>query len=180
MKILNTKFNGLKIIEGIKFDDSRGYFREIFLKKLFKKKKFIFWCMSKSKKNVLRGMHIQTKKTQAKIVSVVKGKILDVVIDCRPKSKSFGKHFKTILSEKNCKSLLIPAGFAHGFLGLDKENIILYSNSNYRSRKNEIGLKWNDKQLKIFWPKIKLIVSKKDKLNMSFVEYCKKIKSNNE
>ena len=66
MKILTTKFNGLKIIEGIKFDDSRGYFREIFLKKLFKKKKFIFWCMSKSKKNVLRGMHTQTKKTQTK------------------------------------------------------------------------------------------------------------------
>ena len=120
MKILNTKFNGLKIIGGIKFDDSRGYFREIFLKKLFKKNKFIFWCMSKSKKNVLRGMHLQTKKSQAKFISVVKGKILDVVIDCRPKSKSFGKHFKTILSEKNCKSLLIPAGFAHGFLALDK------------------------------------------------------------
>ena len=111
MKILNTKFNGLKIIGGIKFDDSRGYFREIFLKKLFKKNKFVFWCMSKSKKNVLRGMHLQTKKSQAKFISVVKGKILDVVIDCRPKSKSFGKHFKTILSEKNCKSLLIPAGF---------------------------------------------------------------------
>ena len=74
MKILNTKFNGLKIIEGIKFDDSRGYFREIFSEKLFKKSKFVFWCMSKSKKNVLRGMHLQTKKTQTKIVSVVKGK----------------------------------------------------------------------------------------------------------
>ena len=166
MKILNTKFNGLKIVEGIKFDDYRGYFREIFLKKLFKKKNFIFWCMSKSKKNVLRGMHIQTKKTQAKIVSVVKGKILDVVIDCRPKSKSFGKHFKTILSEKNCKSLLIPAGFAHGFLALDKENIIFYGNDNYRSKKHEIGLKWNDKKLKISWPNVKFIISKKDKNNL--------------
>ena len=74
MKILNTKFNGLKTIEGIKFDDSRGHFREIFLKKLFKKKIFIFWCMSKSKKNVLRGMHLQTKKTQTKVISVDKGK----------------------------------------------------------------------------------------------------------
>ena len=121
-----------------------------------------------------------TRNTQEKFVSVIKGKILDVVVDVRSKSKTFGKHFKIILSDKNAKSLLIPAGFAHGFLGLDKENIILYSNSNYRSKKNEVGLKWNDKQLKISWPKIKLIVSKKDKLNMSFVEYCKKIKSNNE
>ena len=81
MKILNTKFNGLKIIEGIKHDDSRGHFREIFLEKLFKKKKFIFWCMSNSKRNVLRGMHLQTKKTQTKFISVVKGKILGAILE---------------------------------------------------------------------------------------------------
>ena len=175
MKILNTKFNGLKIIEGIKFDDSRGYFREIFLKKLFKKKKFIFWCMSKSKKNVLRGMHIQTKKTQTKIVSVVKGKILDVVIDCRPKSKSFGKHFKTILSEKNCKSLLIPAGFAHGFLALGKENIVFYGNDNYRSANSELTIRWNNPSINIKWPSGKKIISNKDKSGISFKEFVKKI-----
>ena len=175
MKILNTKFNGLKIIEGIKFNDSRGYFREIFLKKLFKKKKFIFWCMSKSKKNVLRGMHIQTKKTQTKIVSVVKGKILDVVIDFRPKSKSFGKHFKTIISEKNCKSLLIPAGFAHGLLALDKENIVFYGNDNYRSANNEATISWNDPIIKINWPSEKKIISNKDKSGTSFKEFVKKI-----
>ena len=175
MKILNTKFNGLRIIEGIKFDDSRGYFREIFLKKLFKKKKFIFWCMSKSKKNVLRGMHIQTKKTQTKIVSVVKGKILDVVIDCRPKSKSFGKHFKTILSEKNCKSLLIPAGFAHGFLTLDKENIVFYGCDNYRSANNEVTINWDDPSVNIKWPSGEKIISNKDKSGISFKEFVKRI-----
>ena len=175
MKILNTKFNGLKIIEGIKFDDSRGYFREIFSKKLFKKKKFIFWCMSKSRKNVLRGMHIQTKKTQTKIISVVKGKILDVVIDCRPKSKSFGKHFKTILSEKNCKSLLIPAGFAHGFLAFDKENIVFYGNDNYRSANGQITISWIDPSVKIKWPVGKKIISNKDKSGISFKEFVKKI-----
>ena len=174
MKILNTKFNGLKIIEGIKHDDSRGHFREIFLEKLFKKKKFIFWCMSKSKKNVLRGMHIQTKKTQTKIVSVVKGKILDVVIDCRPKSKSFGKHFKIILSEKNCKSLLIPAGFAHGFLALDKENIIFYGNDNYRSADREVTISWDDPSINIKWPNGKKIISIKDKSGISFKEFFKK------
>ena len=175
MKILNTKFNGLKIIGGIKFVDSRGYFREIFLKKLFKKNKFIFGCMSKSKKNVLRGMHLQTKKSQTKIVSVVKGKILDVIIDCRPKSKSFGKHFKITLSEKNCKSLLIPAGFAHGFLALDKENIVFYGTDNYRSANNEATINWNDPIIKINWPSEKKIISNKDKSGISFKEFVKKI-----
>ena len=168
MKILNTRFHGLKTIEGIKFDDSRGYFREIFLKNLFKDNKFVVWRMSKSKKNVLRGMHLQTKKSQAKFISVVKGKILDVVIDCRPKSKSFGKHFKTILSEKNCKSLLIPAGFAHGFLTLDKENIVFYGNDNYRSANNEATVSWNDPIIKINWPSEKKIISNKDKSGTSF------------
>ena len=175
MKVLNTKFNGLKTIEGIKFDDSRGYFRETFSEKLFKKKRFIFWCMSKSKKNVLRGMHQQTKKSQTKFISVVKGKILDVVIDCRPKSKSFGKNFKTILSEKNCKSLLIPAGFAHGFLTLDKENIVFYGNDNYRSANNEATISWNDPIIKINWPSEKKIISNKDKSGISFKEFVKKI-----
>ena len=174
MKILNTKFNGLKTIEGIKFDDSRGYFREIFLKKLCKKKKFIFWCMSKSKKNVLRGMHLQTKKTQTKIISVVKGKILDVVIDCRLNSKNFGKHFKTILSEKNCRSLLIPSGFAHGFLALDKENIIFYGNNNYRSANSEVTISWDDPSVNIKWPTGKKIISNKDKSGISFKEFVKK------
>ena len=175
VKILSTKFNGLKTIEGIKFDDSRGYFREIFSEKLFKKKKFIFWCMSKSKKNVLRGMHLQTKKTQTKIISVVKGKILDVVIDCRLKSNNFGKYFRTILSEKNCKSLLIPAGFAHGFLALDKENIVFYGNDNYRSTNHEVTINWNDPSVKIKWPAGKKIISNKDKSGISFKDFVKKI-----
>ena len=123
MKYQKTKFKDLKIYKGVKFNDSRGYFREVF-KDNFLKKKLIFWCMSKSKKNVLRGMHLQTKKPQAKFISVVKGKILDVVVDCRKKSKTYGKHFKIILSDQNCKSLYIPAGFAHGFLTLSKENIV--------------------------------------------------------
>lgn len=171
MIIKNTKFKGLKIIKGTSYIDSRGFFREIYKNKNLKMHKPIFWCVSKSKKNVLRGIHIQTKKTQEKFVSVIKGKILDVVIDLRKNSKTFAKNFKIILSAKKCNSILIPAGFAHAFLTLDKENIVLYSNSNYRSKKNEIGLKWNDKDLNIKWPKKKLIVSKKDKSNMSFKEY---------
>ena len=102
---------------------------------------------------------------------MLEGKIFDVVVDLRKNSKTFGKYFKIILSQKNCKSLLIPAGFAHGFLALNRENIVLYSNNNYRSPKNEIGLLWNDEDLNIKWPKKKLIISKKDKKNMTLKSY---------
>ena len=174
MKILNTKFKGLKVIEGLSHYDSRGCFRETFKNKLFKKKKFIFWCMSKSKKNVVRGLHIQKKIQQDKFVSTIKGKIFDVVLDLRKNSKTYGKHFTIILSDKNSKSLLIPAGFAHGFCGLEKENIVLYGCTNYRSKKNEIGILWNDNSLKINWPVKKPIISKKDKKNMSVDLFKKK------
>ena len=130
--------------------------------------------MSKSKKNVLRGMHLQTKNQQEKFITVVKGKILDVVVDLRIKSKTFGKHFKILLSEKNCKSILIPKGFAHGFLALDKENIIVYGNSNYRSKKSELGIIWNDQDLNVKWPKKKFIISKKDKKNISLKKFITK------
>ena len=176
MKINKTNFLGLKLIKGKIFYDTRGFFKEVFKKKNIKSHNPIFWCMSKSKKNVLRGLHLQTQHSQEKFVTVVKGKILDVVVDLRKNSKTFGKHFKTILSEKNALSLLIPAGFAHGFLGLESENVILYSNNNYRSKNSETGIMWNDKKLKINWPKKKFIISKKDRNNLSFDEFCNKNK----
>ena len=94
----------------------------------------------------------------------------------RKNSKTFGKHFKINLSEKNSKSIFIPKGFAHGFLGLDGDNVVLYSNDNYRSKKDEVGIMWNDRKLKIKWPKKKPIVSQKDKHNLSFDQYASKIK----
>jgi dTDP-4-dehydrorhamnose 3,5-epimerase len=174
MNIYKTSFSGLKLIKGKIYYDFRGFFKEIFKKNKIKSHDPIFWCMSKSKKNVLRGLHLQTQDSQEKFVSVIKGRILDVVVDLRKNSKTFGKHFKIILSEKNAKSLLIPGGFAHGFVGLQNENIILYSNNNYRSKKSETGIMWNDKKLKIKWPKKKFIISRKDKNNLSFDEYCYK------
>ena len=93
-------------MQGKNFFDSRGFFREIFIKKKLKVHNPIFWCMSKSKKNVLRGLHLQTKNSQEKFVSVIKGKILDVVVDCRKKSKTYGKYYKTELSDKNEKSII--------------------------------------------------------------------------
>jgi len=176
MKILNTKFQGLKILKGINYYDRRGYFREISKKKYFGKKNFIFWCVSKSKKNVLRGLHIQKKFQQDKLVTVIKGKIFDVMLDLRKKSKTFGKKYSITLSEKNSTSIYVPAGFAHGFCGLDKENIVLYGCSNYRSKSNEIGILWNDKSLDIRWPIKKPVISSKDKKNLSFRSFKKKFR----
>ena len=121
---------------------------------------------------------IQTKKTQGKFVSVLKGSILDVVVDLRKNSKTFGKHFKIELTDKNGKSIFIPSGFLHGFLALQKENIVHYYNTNYRSPKHETGVIWNDKTLRIKWPTKKPILSKKDKKNLKFDELSKKLRWN--
>ena len=171
MKIFNTNFFGLKKIKGINHYDKRGYFREIFKNNFFNNKKLIFCSVSNSKKNVIRGLHLQKKFQQDKFVSVIKGKIFDVVLDLRIKSKTYGKQYTIILSEKNSISLFIPAGFAHGFCGLESDNLVFYGCTNYRSKKNEIGILWNDKTLKIKWPIKKLIISSKDKNNITFEKY---------
>ena len=171
MKIINTNFLGLKKIKGKNYYDKRGYFREIFKEKFLKDHKFRFWCLSKSKKNVVRGLHIQKKFQQDLIVSVLKGEIFDVALDLRRKSSTYGKYYCTKLSEKNSTSLIIPRGFAHGFCALKKENIILYGISKYRSKKNETGILWNDNFLKIKWPVNKPIISKRDRKNIGFQEF---------
>ena len=173
MKILSTKFLGVKVIQSKIYKDSRGLFKENYKKKFLKNKNFIFGCMSKSNKNVIRGLHLQTKFPQEKYVSVLKGAIIDVILDLRKNSNTFGKHFKIILSDNNGKSIFIPHGFAHGFLGLKKENIVYYTCTNYRSRKHEVGLLWDDKDLKIKWPIKNPIISKKDKKNLKFKEFKK-------
>jgi dTDP-4-dehydrorhamnose 3,5-epimerase len=171
MKIKKTKFKDLKIISSSVHIDKRGFFREIFKKKFFSKKNFVFTCVSSSKKNVLRGLHFQKKFSQGKYLSVLKGEIFDVAVDLRKNSKNFGKYFSIILSDKNGISIFIPPGFAHGFLGLKKDNIISYHCTNYRSKKNEVGILWNDKDLKIKWPIKKPVISSKDKKNISFKDY---------
>ena len=173
MKIINTNFPGLKILKSKNFYDSRGFFREVFKKKLVKRP-LIFGCLSKSKKNVLRGLHLQTKFSQTKLITVLKGKIFDVVVDLRKNSKTFGKIFSIVLSANSPRSLIVPRGCAHGFLGLDKENIIYYLCDNYRSIRHEIGINWCDKDLKIKWPIRNPKTSAKDKDNLSFALYKKK------
>ena len=175
MKVIKTYMKDLLVLKQKNNFDKRGNLREIFNKKILKKK-FVFEYCTTSKANALRGFHFQHKFQQAKYVNVLKGKILDYVIDLRRNSKTFGKTFKIILSEKNLKSLYIPEGFAHGFCGLEKENYMLYSCSNYRDKESEVGIIWNDRNLKIKWPKTKVIISDKDKKNISFSEYQKNYK----
>jgi dTDP-4-dehydrorhamnose 3,5-epimerase len=169
---MKTNINGIKIFNSNIYKDSRGSFKEVYKKKKLDGKQLIFHCTSTSKKNVLRGLHLQTKNPQAKFLTVLKGRIFDVMVDLRKNSKTFGKYFSIILSNKSNSSIYIPEGFAHGFCGMDKENIVYYGCSNYREKNYEIGILWNDRDLKIKWPIKKPILSKKDSDNISFQEYC--------
>ena len=173
MKVIDTKFNGLKIIQQKKHGDSRGKLRETFINKIIKWDILIFDYATTSKKNVLRGFHFQSKFPQAKFVSVLQGKILDCVIDLRKNSQTFGKSFSIELSEKNCKSLYVPEGFAHAYYSLSKLNIIYYKLSNYYHPEYEDGIIWNDVLVKNKWPTNKPIVSNKDKKLKSFSEFKK-------
>ncbi|MDA7573035.1 dTDP-4-dehydrorhamnose 3,5-epimerase [Candidatus Pelagibacter sp.] len=173
MKIIKTKFKDLFLYKRNTFLDNRGFFRELFLQKLVKKK-FPFDVISLSKKNVIRGLHIQLKKPQGKLLTVLRGKIFDVALDCRKNSKTYGKIFTVYLSDKNNTSLYIPEGFAHGFCALENNTLLHYKCTNYRYAKSERGILWNDTKLKIKWPTKKAIISNKDKSNYSFKEFEKK------
>ncbi len=176
MKILKTSFKDLLVIKQKNNVDKRGHLRETYNKKILNRK-FVFEYCTTSKKNVLRGFHFQTKFQQAKYINVVKGKILDCVIDLRKNSKTFGKKFKIILSDKNCLSLYIPEGFAHAYYSYEKLNVIYYKLSNFYHPKYEDGINVFDNYLKIKWPKKNISVSKKDKKLMSFKDFCKSYKS---
>ena len=176
MNIINTGFKDLKIIAHKKHSDFRGSLRETYNKKIINWDKFIFEYATISKKNVLRGFHFQYKLQQSKLVIVIKGKILDWVIDLRKNSSTFGKTFSIILSQNNCKSLYIPRGFAHAYFSMQKENVIYYKLSDYYYHKFEDGIYYNDKDINAKWPKTKLIVSKKDKLLGSFQDFKVKYK----
>jgi dTDP-4-dehydrorhamnose 3,5-epimerase len=174
MKIVKTKIKGLLIIKTNIYKDKRGFFKEIVKEKILKKK-FKFTCLSVSKKNTLRGLHIQLKNPQAKLITVAFGTILDVVLDLRKNSQTFGKTFSIKMSDKSDFSLFIPAGFAHGFFCKSEKCIVYYKCSNYQNKKSEKTIKWNDDFLKIKWPNKKPIISKKDKLGLTFNEIKKLI-----
>ena len=176
MKVIKTAFSGLKIIKSKKNKNKRGYLIETFRKEKIYDKNLIFDYSVFSKKNIIRGFHFQYKHKQAKYITVLKGKILDCVIDLRKQSKTFGKIFKIILSEKNCLSLYIPEGFAHAYFSFEKTNIVYYKLSNYYKPKYENGINVMDKNLKIKWPRKKCLISKKDKNLMSFKQFSSSYK----
>ena len=171
MKIYKTKIKDLLVIKQKNNIDIRGSLRETYNKKLLNKK-FVFEYCTTSKKNILRGFHFQIKFQQAKYVNVLKGKILDVVIDLRKRSKTFGKTFKIILSKENAIGLFIPRGFAHAYYSFEEENIIYYKLDKFYKPRYEHGIIHNDEKIKIKWPKRKMIVSKKDKKLKSFQNFC--------
>lgn len=166
------KYEDLIIFNNKKHIDKRGYFKEILQEKIIKKK-FPFLVMSFSRKGVIRGLHLQMNNSQGKYISVIKGKIYDIAVDLRKKSKTYGKKYKIILSEKNNKSLYIPPGFAHGFQAMEHENYIIYNCTKYRDSNTEISIKYNDADLNIKWPLKNIILSKRDLNAINLKDYIK-------
>lgn len=157
MNFLETAVQGVYVIEPKVYNDARGYFFEAWKKEEFEEHlgrvEFIQDNESKSSYGVLRGLHYQKGEfSQAKLVRVIKGKVLDVAVDIRRSSPTFGKHVMVELSEENKRQLFIPRGFAHGFLVLSDEAIFTYKVDNVYAPQAEAGIRWNDPQLAIEWP----------------------------
>jgi len=171
MVVTETSLKDCFVIEPKIFGDERGYFFETFNKKTFQEKTgldvgFVQDNEAFSNKGVLRGLHFQKGEfAQAKLVRVVKGKVLDVAVDVRPNSKTYGKHFSIVLSEENKKQLFVPRGFAHGYSVLEDNTIFAYKCDNYYAPNEEGGIIYNDISLQIDWllEKDEIIVSEKDK-----------------
>lgn len=173
----NTKIDGLYIIEPNVHFDERGYFFEEYNRDEFLKlglnMEFVQQNESLSKKNVLRGLHVQKKHPQGKLVRVLTGEIYDVVVDLRENSQTFGGWFGTILSSENFKQLYIPEGFAHGFFVKSEVAKISFKVSDYWHPDNEIGIMWNDANLNIDWklPKNVIpIITEKDSKYLPITE----------
>ena len=164
MKLIKTKIKDLVLIKSTVFKDKRGFLKETFRKSVLNKN-FPFDIMSYSKKNVLRGLHYQSRDSQAKIITVTSGKIMDVAVDLRKNSKTFGKHFSIIINYTDNFSFYIPENFAHGFLCLSDSCTINYKCSKYRNPQYEKTLSWNDPDVNIKWPIKKPILSKRDRFN---------------
>ena len=172
MRVIETEIEGAIIIEPKVFSDDRGYFFESFSQKEFEEKVcntvFEQDNESKSTYGVLRGLHFQKMPyAQSKLVRVVKGKVLDVAVDIRKGSPTFGKHVAVELSEDNKLQFFVPRGFAHGFVVLSEEAIFQYKCDNYYTPQSEGGIMWNDPALNIDWqiPLEDVILSGKDKIN---------------
>ena len=169
MKVIKTKLEGVVIIEPQVFFDDRGYFFESFSQQRFNEQvapiTFVQDNESKSSYGVLRGLHFQKPPfAQSKLVRVVKGKVLDVAVDLRIGSPTFGQYESVVLSEENKRQFFIPQGFAHGFAVLSEEAIFQYKCDNYYAPQSEGSVRWNDPTIAIDWqlPEKDIILSAKD------------------
>ncbi len=177
MNYIETAIKGVYILEPRVFQDARGYFMETWNQADFDKHvgkvTFIQDNESKSSYGVLRGLHYQKGEfSQAKLVRVIKGKVLDVAVDIRKSSPTFGKYVLVELSEENKRQLFIPRGFAHGFLVLSEEAVFTYKVDNVYAPQAEAGIKWNDEDIAIEWPinPQDLVLSEKDSRALSLKE----------
>lgn len=174
-KFVKTKIKDLYIIEPLVFGDERGYFFETYKKTDFDlaglNYNFVQDNQSKSKKGVLRGLHYQKKFPQAKLVRVLEGEVFDVAVDLRKNSPTYGMWDGVILSGENKKMLMIPKGFAHGFLVLSESAIFSYKCDEVYHPEDEEGIIWNDPKIGIKWPFAgEIVLSDKDKKNKTFAE----------
>ena len=177
MEVKKTKINGVFLIKPRVFNDNRGHFFESFNSKKFNEAtgldvQFVQDNQSLSRKNVLRGLHFQHPPfAQAKLVSVIKGEVLDVVVDIRKESDTYGEYIAENLNEENHHQLFIPEGMAHGFLTLKDDTIFSYKCSNYYDQGSDDGIIWNDSNLKIDWKIKNPLVSEKDQLAQNFTSF---------
>jgi dTDP-4-dehydrorhamnose 3,5-epimerase len=167
MKLIETSFRGLVVIEPTVYKDDRGYFMESFSDRWFRSVigpvNFVQDNESFSSKGVLRGLHFQINPSaQAKLVRVTRGSVLDVAVDLRKSEPTYGKYFAMELSDKNKLQMFIPEGFAHGFLALEDNTLFNYKCSEFYSKEHERSLRWNDPLLKINWGTEDPLVSPKD------------------
>ena len=181
-KRIETGIKDLVIIEPTVFGDSRGFFMETYSKKDFAEigltMEFVQDNHSKSRKGVLRGLHFQTKQTQGKLVRVTGGAVLDVAVDLRRESETFGKWFLVELSAENKRMFYVPEGFAHGFLTLEDDTEFQYKCTDYYAPEFDSGILWNDPEIDIEWNLEKygmsaeeLLLSEKDRKQQSFREF---------
>ncbi|MDO5461443.1 MAG: dTDP-4-dehydrorhamnose 3,5-epimerase [Bacteroidales bacterium] len=177
MEVIKTDIEGVVIIEPRIFKDERGYFYESFSQREFEEKvcrtTFVQDNQSKSSYGVLRGLHFQKPPySQSKLVRCIKGAVLDVAVDIRKGSPTFGKHVAVELTEENHRQFFVPRGFAHGFAVLSEEAVFLYKCDNFYCKESEGAVAWNDPELAIDWriPAEKVLLSEKDKHNKNIRE----------
>jgi len=183
MKIEETSLKDCFIITDTVYSDDRGYFFESFNAERFckltgKYVTFVQDNQSHSVRGVLRGLHFQKgEHAQAKLVRVIRGEVLDVAVDLRKDSPTFGKYFSLVLSESSHTQLFVPRGFGHGFIVLSEEADFFYKCDNFYNKASEGGIKYNDPDLNIDWkiPFAEILESEKDKQNISFAEFKKTI-----